>query len=364
MSAKRDYYEVLGVSKSSSAGEIKQQYRKLALKFHPDRNKSAEAGEHFKEISEAYAVLSDTEKRQIYDQHGHAGVDGKYSSEDIFQGARGDFSDIFGRGGGGGFDSIFESIFGRGGGGGFGFNQRRGSDLLFETSVTLEDVLHGKKMEIDLQKQIQCDVCQGSGCKSGTEKKTCSTCNGQGQVRQTRNMGFASFVTAAPCSVCRGQGSIIETPCGECKGQGMKKGSKTVTFEIPPGIDSGDYTVPNEGNEVPDGTNGDLIVRVRVQPHSQFKRDEKDIFYDHDVSMVDAALGCEVIVPTLEGTEKIKIDSGSQPNTIIKLKGKGVPYINSRGKGDQYVRIVVSIPKKLNKQQKNLLNEFQKSSDC
>ena len=361
MSAKRDYYEVLGVSKSSPAEEIKQQYRKLALKFHPDRNKSAEAGEHFKEISEAYAVLSDTEKRQIYDQHGHAGVDGRYSSEDIFQGARGDFSDIFGRSSGG-FDSIFESIFGRSSGG-FSFNQQRGSDLLFETSVTLEDVLHGKKMEIDLQKQIQCDICHGSGCKPGTEKKICTTCNGQGQVRQTRNMGFASFVTAAPCSACRGQGSIIETPCEECKGQGMKKGSKKVTFEIPPGIDSGDYTVPNEGNEVNDGTNGDLIVRVRVQPHSQFNRDGKDIFYDHDISMIDAALGCEVIVPTLEGTEKIKIDSGSQPNAIIKLKGKGVPHINSRGKGDQYVRIVVNIPKKLNRHQKKLLDEFQKASD-
>ncbi len=344
MSAKRDYYEVLGVTKSSSIGEIKQQYRKLALKFHPDRNNSSEAPEHFKEISEAYAVLSNTEKRQLYDQHGHAGVDGRYSSEDIFQGARGDFSDIFGRGGG-------------------GFNQQRGSDLLFETSVTLEDVLHGKKIEIDLQKQIQCDTCQGSGCKPGTNKKTCATCNGQGQVRQTRNMGFASFVTAAPCSTCRGQGSIIETPCGDCKGQGKKKGSKKVTFEIPPGIDTGDYTVPDEGNEVPGGSNGDLIVRVRVQPHSKFNRDGKDIFYDHDISMVDAALGCEIVVPTLEGTEKIKVNSGSQPNTIIKLKGKGVSHINSRGKGDQYVRIVVNVPKKLNKHQKNLLDEFQKTSD-
>ena len=359
MSAKRDYYEVLGVSKTSSADEIKKQYRKLALKFHPDRNKSSEAAEHFKEISEAYAVLSDPEKKQLYDQHGHAGVDGRYSSEDIFRGARGDFSDIFGQGGG--FESIFESIFGRGGG--FGFSQQRGSDILYETSVTLEEVLHGKKMEINLQKQIQCDVCSGSGCKPGTNKKTCSTCNGQGQVRQSRNMGFASFVTAAPCSVCRGQGSIIETPCGECNGQGKKKGSKKVTFEIPPGIDSGDYTVPNEGNEVPNGTNGDLIVRVRVQPHVQFNRDGKNIFYDQDISMVDAALGCEIVVPTLEGTEKIKVDSGSQPNTIIKLKGKGVPHINSRGKGDQYVRIVVNIPKKLSKHQKNLLDEFQKSSD-
>ena len=363
MAAKRDYYEVLGVSKTSSADEIKKQYRKLALKFHPDRNQSSEAGEHFKEISEAYAVLSDNEKRQVYDQHGHAGVDGRYSSDDIFQGARGDFSDIFGRSGGGGFDSIFESIFGRSGGGGFNFNQQRGSDILFETSVTLEDVLHGKKMEIDLQKQIQCDICQGTGCKPGTSKKTCTTCNGQGQVRQSRNMGFASFVTAAPCPTCSGQGSLIETPCNECKGQGNKKGNKKITFEIPPGIDSGDYTVPEEGNEVSNGSNGDLIVRVRVQPHSQFKRDGKDIFYDKNISMIEAALGCEVIVPTLEGTEKIKVDSGSQPNTIIKLKGKGVNHINSRGRGDHYVRIVVNVPKKLNKRQKQLLDEFQKNSD-
>ena len=352
MSAKRDYYEVLGVTKTSSPDEIKQQYRKLALKFHPDRNQSSEAGEHFKEISEAYAVISDPEKKQIYDQHGHAGVDGRYSTEDIFQGAQG-----------GGFDSIFESIFGRGGGGGFGFNQQRGSDILYQTSVTLEDVLHGKKVEINLQKQIQCDICNGSGAKPGTNKKTCGTCNGQGQVRQTRNMGFASFVTAAPCSACRGQGSIIETPCKECKGQGKKKGSKTVTFDIPPGIDSGDYTVPEEGNEIPDGVNGDLIVRVRVQPHSKFNRDGKDIFYDHDISMIDAALGCEIIVPTLEGTEKIKVDSGSQPNTIVKLKGKGVSHINYRGKGDQFVRLVVNVPKKLNKHQKNLLDEFRKLSD-
>ncbi len=353
MTAKRDYYEVLGVSKTSSPDEVKQQYRKLALKFHPDRNQSLEAGEHFKEISEAYAVISDPEKKQVYDQHGHAGVDGRYSSEDIFQGAQG-----------GGFDSIFESVFGRGGGG-FGFNQQQqqGSDLLYETRVTLEEVLHGKKMEINLKKQIQCDICNGSGAKPGTNKTTCGTCNGQGQVRQTRNMGFASFVTAAPCSACRGQGSIIETPCNECKGQGKKKGNKTITFEIPPGVDSGDYTVSNEGNEIPDGVNGDLIVRIRVQPHSKFNRDGKDIFYDHDLSMIDVALGCEITVPTLEGTEKIKIDAGSQPNTTIKLKGKGVTHINYRGKGDQFVRIIVNVPKKLNKHQKNLLDEFRKISD-
>ena len=350
MAAKRDYYEVLGVSKSTSPDEIKQQYRKLALKFHPDRNKSSEAPEHFKEISEAYGVLSDPEKKQVYDQYGHAGVGDRYTNEDIFQGARG-----------GGFESIFESIFGRGGG--FGFEQQHGSDILYETSVTLEDVLDGKKIEIDLQKQIQCANCHGSGCKPGTNKITCSTCNGQGQVRQSRNMGFASFVTATPCPTCRGQGSMIETPCGDCKGQGKKKGTKKVTFQIPPGIDSGDYTVTGEGNESPNGTNGDLIVRVRVQPHHLFNRDGKDIFYDQDVSMIDATLGCDIVVPTLKGTEKIKVTSGSQPNTIIKLKGKGVSHINSRGTGDQFVRIVVNIPTKLSKDQKNLLNEFQKIGD-
>jgi len=360
MAAKRDYYEVLGVSKTTPINEIKSQYRKLALKFHPDRNKSQEAAEHFKEISEAYAVISDPEKRKIYDQHGHAGVDGRYSTDDIFQGASANFSDIFGRSGGG-FDSIFESIFGRGGG--FGSQQQRGSDLLYETSITLEEVFSGKKMEIEVKKNIECDICNGSGCKPGTNQKTCQNCNGQGQIRKNRSMGFASFVTVEPCSTCRGKGSIIETPCNECKGSGKKKGTKKITFDIPSGIDTGDYTIPNEGDEIPGGINGDLIVRIHIQPHQHFKRDGSDIFYDQNISMVDAALGREVTVPILNGTEKIKIDSGSQPNTIIKLKGKGLPKINSRGNGDQYVRIVVNIPKKLNKHQKNLLEEFQNSSD-
>ncbi|MDH3611218.1 MAG: molecular chaperone DnaJ [Nitrosopumilus sp.] len=360
MTAKRDYYEVLGVSKTTPINEIKSQYRKLALKFHPDRNKSKEAAEHFKEISEAYAVISDPEKRQIYDQHGHAGVDGRYSTDDIFQGASANFSDIFGRSGGG-FDSIFESIFGRGGG--FGTQQPRGSDLLYQTSVTLEDVLSGKKMEIELKKNIECNICSGSGCKPGTSQKSCDSCNGQGQVRKSRSMGFASFVTVEPCSSCRGKGSLIETPCTECKGSGKKKGTKKIEFDIPPGIDNGDYTIPNEGDEIPGGINGDLIVRIRVLDHQDFKRDGGDIFYDQNVSMIDAALGGEFTVPILNGTEKIKIDSGSQPNTIIKLKGKGLPRMNSRGKGDQYVRIVVNIPKKLSKHQKNMLEEIKNSFD-
>ena len=364
MSSKRDYYEVLGVSKTAPGNEIKSQYRKLALKFHPDRNKTPEAAEHFKEISEAYAVLSDTEKRKIYDQYGHAGVDGKYSTEDIFKGASGNFddvfSDLFGRGGG--FESIFESLLGRGGGFG-GFRRQKGADLLYETSITLEDVFHGKHMEIDLHKDVECASCNGSGSAPGSSPKTCKTCNGQGQVRQTRKMGFASFVTVAPCSSCRGQGQIIEKPCNNCKGKGVTKGIRHLPFDIPPGIDTGDYTIPGEGELVSDGINGDLIVRIRVLSHSDFKRDGGDIFYDKKISVIDAILGKNIEVPTLDGTEKITVEEGSQPNTIIKLKGKGLPKINSRNRGDQYVRLVIDIPKKLSKNQKNLLQEFGKTLD-
>ena len=359
MSAKRDYYEVLGISKTSPTDEIKKQYRKLALKFHPDRNSSEDAAEHFKEISEAYAVLSDTEKRGLYDQHGHAGVDGRYSTDDIFQGAQGNFSDIFG-GNAGGFESIFENLFGSGGAGrGRGFAQDRGADILYETSVDLEDVLHGKRIEMNLQKKIACEDCSGSGCKSGTDRKQCSSCGGYGEIRQTRRMGFASFVTSAPCNTCSGQGSVIETPCETCKGRGRHKGKKWISIKVPPGLVSGDYPLRGEGDEMPNGVNGDLIVRISVKPHEYFERDGKDIYYSHHISMIDATLGCSDVVPTLDGKEKIKIDSGTQPHKIIKIKGRGVPHVNMRGKGDQYVRVIVDIPKKINKSQKRLLEEFQ-----
>ncbi|MEM3169616.1 MAG: DnaJ domain-containing protein, partial [Candidatus Nitrosotenuis sp.] len=241
MSAKRDYYEVLGVSKSDSADTIKSQYRKLALKFHPDRNKSPEAAEHFKEISEAYAVLSDPEKRKLYDQYGHAGLEGRYSTEDIFQGARGNFDDIFSNFGFGGFDSIFESLFGRGGFGGFA--RQRGADILYETSVTLEDVFRGKRLDIEVKKNIDCGDCKGSGCAPGTRPETCPSCRGQGQVRITRNMGFSTFVTVQPCTKCNGEGKFIPKPCSTCKGTGKTKGTKKLSFDIPPGIDSGDYVI-------------------------------------------------------------------------------------------------------------------------
>lgn len=361
MSAKRDYYEVLGVSKSASLDEIKSQYRKLALKFHPDRNKSSEAPEHFKEISEAYAVLSDPEKRKIYEQYGHAGVDGRYSTEDIFRGARVNFEDIF-SGFGGGFDPIFETIFGKSGFGGFGgFGRQRGADLIHETSITLEDVLKGNREEIDIQKNVDCDICSGSGCAPGTSTRNCNVCDGQGQVRSTRRLGFSTFVTVQPCNTCHGQGKIIEKPCSGCKGRGKRKGTRHLTFDIPPGVDNGDYTITGEGESIDNGVSGDLIVRIKVQPHPKFKRDGADLFYDKNISIVDAVLGTTIQVPTLESTEKISVQSGSQPNTIIKLKGKGLPYQGRRGRGDQYVRLVVNIPTKLSKLQKKILEEFRDS---
>jgi len=354
MSAKRDYYEVLGISKDTQINEIKSQYRKLALKFHPDRNKSSEAAEHFKEISEAYAVLSDTKKRQLYDQHGHAGVDGRYSTEDIFRGAGFNFDDV---------GSIFENLFGGRGRQGFGgFGRQRGSDLLHETFVSLEDVLNGKRMDLDLQKNVDCPECNGSGCFPGSSKTKCSDCDGQGQVRISRNMGFSTFVTVQPCRKCSGQGMMIEKPCKKCK-LGKVKGTKHISFELPAGIDNGDYVISGEGESVPDGVSGDLIIRVNVQPHPKFKRDGRDIFYDTQLSMTDASLGKNLEVPTLEGFSKITVEPGSQPNTIIKLKGKGLQGRGFRGRGDQYVRLVVNIPKKLNKHQKDLLKDLEDSFD-
>ncbi|MDE1861433.1 MAG: molecular chaperone DnaJ [Thaumarchaeota archaeon] len=360
MSAKRDYYEVLGIQKNASPDEIKSQYRKLALKFHPDRNKSPEAAEHFKEISEAYAVLSDAEKRKVYDAYGHAGVDGKYSTEDIFQGSKVNFEDIFGSG----FDSIFANLFGGGGGGfrfggfGSGFGMERGADLVYDTEITLDDVLKGKQEEVELPSENACMECKGTGATPGTSMRTCTVCNGQGQVRTSRSSGFSTFVTVHPCNTCRGQGKIIERPCSKCRGSGRQKGTRRFSFEIPPGVENGEYRIKGEGEQVARGINGDLVVRIKVRPHDKFKRDGADLFYDEEISMADAALGKKAVVPTLEDTERIEVEPGSQPNTIIKLRGKGLPHHGSRGRGDLYVRLVVNIPKKLDKQQKKLLEEL------
>ena len=232
--------------------------------------------------------------------------------------------------------------------------------MLHETFVSLEDVLNGKRMELDLQKNVDCPDCNGSGCFPGTSKIKCSDCDGQGQVRVSRNMGFSTFVTVQPCRKCSGQGMMIEKPCKKCK-LGKVKGTKHLSFELPAGIDNGDYVISGEGESIPGGASGDLIIRVNVQPHSKFKRDGRDIFYDAQISMMDASLGKKFDVPTLEGQAEITVESGSQPNAIIKLKGKGLPGRGFRGRGDQYVRLVINIPKKLSKDQKNLLKELQDS---
>ena len=361
MSAKRDYYEVIGVDKSASADEIKSQYRKLALKFHPDRNKSPDAQEHFKEISEAYAVLSDSGKRDLYDKHGHEGVDGRYSTEDIFRGAGGIFNDIFndlfggqGRRGGCGFGSVFENLFGGGG----GFGRSRGNDLLHECYITLEDVLHGKQIELDLQKFVDCPDCNGTGCKPGSSKSTCKDCNGHGQVRVRRNMGGMILESAQPCGKCQGMGQTFDDPCKKCQ-RGKVKGTKHLSFNLPSGIDNGDYVIQGEGESIPDGDNGDLVVRVRVEPHKLYRRDGIDLYCDARISMVDATLGTEIDVKTLEKTQKLKIESGTQPNSILKIKSQGLPSQNSNRRGDLFVHLVVEIPKKLSKQQKSLLDDFQ-----
>ena len=363
MSAKRDYYEVLGVNKSSSPDEVKSQYRKLALKFHPDRNKSPDAQEHFKEISEAYAVLSDSGKRDLYDKHGHEGVDGRYSQEDLFRGAGGNFNDIFdnlfgGQGGrgGGGFGSVFENLFGGGG----RFGRSRGNDLLHECYITLEDVLHGKQIELDLKKFVDCPDCNGTGCKPGSSKSTCKDCGGYGQVRVRRNMGGMILESAQPCGKCQGSGEIFDDPCKKCQ-RGKVKGTKHLSFNLPSGIDNGDYVIQGEGESIPDGDNGDLIVRVRVEPHKLYRRDGVDLYCDARISMIDATLGTEIDVKTLEKTQKLKIESGTQPNSILKIKSQGLPSQNSNRRGDLFVHVVIEIPKKLSKQQKSLLDEFQNS---
>lgn len=348
----RDYYEVLGVQKSSSPAEIKAQYRKMALKFHPDRNKSPEAVEHFKEISEAYAVLSDAEKRRLYDQNGHAGVDGQYSKEDIFRGAKGNFTDIFGDmfGQRGGFEGMFDSVFG---------GRQRGEDIMCHVSISLEDVVRGKQVDLKVKTDVPCATCMGSGCYPGTTTRSCGACRGRGQVRMQQSMGFSSFVSVQPCGKCGGQGRRVERPCRDCKGNGVRRSPRIISFELPPGMDAGTYTIRGRGGAMRGGSSGDLNVRVTVEPHPHFKRDGRDIFYDARISMIDAALGREMMVPTLEGDAKIKIRSGTQPNTLIKLRGKGVGQLGSRGRGDQFVRLVVEVPTRLSGGQKRLLREFE-----
>jgi molecular chaperone DnaJ len=371
MSSKKDYYDVLSVQRSASKEEIKNSYRKLALQYHPDRNKSSGAEEKFKEISEAYAVLSDDEKRKRYDTYGHVGA------EEVFRGSEANFDEVFKDIGFGGFRDIFDQIFGgRGGGvgnvgndpfGGFGFSfgggRRKGRDIIYDVELSLEEVLKGRKDEIELPKLEKCSNCGGSGSAPGTKPRKCTVCNGQGQTRRIYNQNrFSTFVSLEPCRTCQGQGEIIDKPCAVCSGSGKFKKNKKLKLEIPAGVeDEMTLQLRGEGEPSENGPAGDLLIRVHIRPHSLFERlEDGHLLYNLNLKFTDLALGTEVKVPTLDGQEKLKIPQGTQPNTILNIRGKGLPHYGSYGKGDQLVRINVKIPTKLNDRQKLLLKELDK----
>jgi len=356
MSAKRDYYEILGVNKTSSVEEIKETYRKLALQWHPDRvdaSRKKEAEEKFKEISEAYAVLSDSNKRTQYDRFGHAGIDSRYTTEDLFRGV--DFGDIFESSGFGDLfgDSIFSDFFGAGRRGGF---RNKGQDLEYHLRISLRDAAFGTEIPINISHYETCPTCRGEGIKPGTKKKTCTQCRGAGEVRYSQ--GF--FSISQPCPRCRGSGEIIETPCPECRGEGRVRKSHKLNVKIPHGVNTGSVLkLRGEGEAgAKGGVAGNLYVVVEVERDSMFKRDGDDIYCDISVTFVQAVLGSEVTVPTLEGDVKMKIPPGTQNGKLFRLKGKGISHLQHGGRGDEYVRINVQVPTNLSKEQRDLLLEF------
>lgn len=361
MATKRDYYEILGIPKNASADAIKDAYRTLALKFHPDRNKDAGAEERFKEISEAYAVLSDTEKRATYDQYGHAGFDQRYSQEDIFRNVN--FEDLFhefgfGFGGGSPFeDMVFSSMFGGMGGG--RRRNGRGSDLRYDLHLTLEDAAKGGSHELSFRRNKECLRCRGSGAEPGAKVSSCQKCGGHGQVRSSRRMGpFGSFTSVATCPSCGGRGQKPTKECKECGGRGAVEASEKFSVDIPSGVGTGmRLRLEGLGERGPSGS-GDLYVFISVKPHNVFARDGDDIFLETPISFSQAALGAEIEVPTLFGKAKLRIPAGTQTHTTFRMKGEGMPRMRAKGKGDQLVRVIVRTPTALSDKQKKALSEL------
>ena len=340
------------MKRGSSKEEIKAAYRKLALQFHPDRNKDSGAEERFKQISEAYAVLSDDDKRRQYDVSGREGVYQKYGSEeDIFRGA--DFSDVFRGTGFGGFDDIFSQLFGGGG----RRAPQRGNDLSLRIQMSLEDVVKDSSREVEIPRSEACPVCAGSGAAPGTSARTCPQCGGSGQVQRMQNAGFARFIRVETCGKCGGRGSIIDSPCRECKGRGVVRRTRTLRIEIPAGVDDGHtLRLRGEGEAGPRGTPpGDLYVVINIPEHPVYRRRDADLYIETRVSAVEAMLGTEVRVPTLYGDVKLEVPSGTQPGATFRIRGKGLPKLGRNGSGDEYVVAEVFIPKGLNGKQKELL---------
>ena len=361
MADKRDFYEVLGVSKDASDDEIKKAYRKLAKQHHPDLNPgNKEAETNFKEVNEAYEVLSDTDKRARYDQFGHAGVDPNFgggAGGDPFQGAGFDFGDIF------------ESFFGGGfGGGGRRSNPnapRRGSDTQAGVTISFEEAAKGCTKTVSYHQIETCGDCHGSGAAAGTTAKTCSNCNGTGQTRINQRTPFGVIQSQQTCDRCGGTGKIIDNPCKTCDGKGRVRRKRDLEIKIPAGIDDDQtLSVGGKGNAGANGgPSGDLHISVTVRPHAIFKRKGNDIWCKLPVTFIQAALGAELTVPTLDGKVSYKMHEGTQPGDVFKLRGKGIPSLNGRGKGDQYVEIIVEIPKNLNKKQKKALADLDDVTD-
>lgn len=371
MAEKRDYYEVLGLSKGASADEIKSAYRKAALKWHPDRwvdgtdaeKKTAE--DKFKEASEAYSVLSDENKKARYDQYGFAGVDGA-SGPDFSQGF-GDLNDILNNLFGGAFGGGFGGFSGFGGfGGGSSSQQRvfRGRDIRTRVKLTLEEIANGVEKEITIERNRPCPDCDGKGTKNSSDIKTCPTCNGSGQVQHMTNTLFGRAMSYTTCPQCNGTGKVINNPCRTCNGTGLVRKRETVKVKIPAGVEEGmQLTVRGEGHSAgSNGVNGDLLVIIEQVAHPQLKRDGNNLFYSHIISVTDAMLGTEISVPCIKGSEKVKIEAGTQSGTVIRLRGKGMPSVNGFGKGDLYVKILVWIPRKLSRSEKQALEEMRNSN--
>jgi len=359
--SKKDYYEVLGVIKSASAEEIKKAYRKLALKYHPDKNKGDKTAENkFKEASEAYHVLSDKERRSNYDQFGHAAFEGSggrggFSNFDFTSA----FSDIFG-------SDIFEDFFD-----GFGSTRGRGrrrssnfrgADLRYDLSISLEDAYNGKKQEINFSSNDKCVTCDGSGAEPGSKPISCSSCGGHGQVRSSQ--GF--FTIQQTCPECAGSGEQISNPCKDCRGMGKKQSRKKIFASIPKGVDDGTrIRLSGKGEAgIRGGGNGDLYIFVSIKNHNIFKRSDENLFFEFPISLADSALGTTIEVPTIDGGKaKVKIPPGTQNGKQFRLKGKGMPIIRNRGYGDLYIQAITEVPVSLTKEQKNLLEQFKKLED-
>lgn len=344
----RDYYEILGLARGASTEEIKAAFRKLARQYHPDVNKEADAEEKFKEINEAYGVLSDPDKRARYDRYGRAGLGDLGGMPDF---ATMDFGDIF------------EEILG-----GFGFSTgrrsrrspRRGRDLQMAVSLAFDEAVFGVEKEIEFQRDEVCTTCAGSGAKPGTTPTRCGSCNGQGEVRQVRQTFLGSMVQTMTCPTCNGAGEVISSPCETCRGSGLERKTVRKKVQIPAGVDSGtQIRLAGEGQPGANGgPHGSLYLVLDVKAHQFFRRRENDLLLNLDINVAQAALGAEVEVPTLDGEEKLRIPSGTQPGKIFKLKGQGVPYLRRNGRGDQLVIVNVAIPEKLSKEQRDLFEQL------